>query len=94
MCIRDRLRTLLHVASAYLGLLHGVEVKVEALEVYDEVIREGLDGAPLVGVEGHRPTLACFNIAVSLISIRFATVDQSINSIHQFDQIHQINPSV
>lgn len=69
------------MVSAHLGLLHGVEVKVEALEVYDEVVREGLDGAPLVGVQRHRPTLACFAAAVLLFPFRHRRQTQSISQI-------------
>lgn len=42
----------------HLGLLHCVEVEVEALEVDHQVVREGLDRAPLLGVERDRLTLA------------------------------------
>lgn len=75
------------MVSAHLGLLHGVEVKVEALEVYDEVVREGLDGAPLVGVQRHRPTLACFVAAVFLFPFRHSRPIQSTKLIHHIDKI-------
>ncbi len=49
----------IHRRQPHLGLLHGVEIEVEALEVYEEMVRERLDGAPLFGVQGHRLALAC-----------------------------------
>lgn len=45
-------------SRTHLSLLHGVKIEVEALEVYDEVVREGLDGAPFLGAERHRLALA------------------------------------
>lgn len=47
-----------HQSHHHLGLLHGVEIEVEALEVYEEMVREELDGTPLFRVQSHRLALA------------------------------------
>lgn len=47
----------------HLGLLHGIEIEVEALEVNEKVVRERLDGASLDRVQSDRLTIACRTVS-------------------------------